>query len=287
MKTLILIDALSLLYRSFYAIRDLSTAEGMPTNAVYGFIRKLRSIRKKYAPSHWCVAFDGGLPKDRLDLLQAYKAHRPPMPHALREQLPVAREYLDAAGIASVRVEGEEADDVMASLVRWAEPEADAIYLASSDKDLFQLVSEKTSLLTLSGAGELIDRAGVKSRTGVDPEQVVDWLAMTGDTVDNIQGIHGIGPKTATALLNEYGSLEAIRNRIGDVTPDKLREALRTGWDLLSRNVDLIRLRPNIDMTRTWDDLEAREPNHEKLLSLFETLEFKNMAREIREPELF
>ena len=287
MKKLILVDALALLYRSFYAIRELSTEAGRPTNAVYGFIRKMRAIRKNYAPSHWGVAFDGGIPQERLDLLEEYKAHRPSMPHALREQLPVVEEYLDAAGIARVRVEGQEADDVLASVTRWAEPVTDEIYLASSDKDLFQLVSEKTCILTLSGHGELMDRTAVRTKTGVEPEQVVDWLAMVGDSVDNIRGIPGVGPKTAAGLLNKYGSLAGIRKHVGEIPSEKLRTEIEKGWDLLDRNVRLVRLRP--DITHNWSpsDLEVREPDSRKLLSLFDELEFRNLAREIREPELF
>lgn len=277
---------MGLLYRSFFAIRDLSTNAGRPTNAVYGFIRKLREMRRTHAPTHWGVVFDGGMPEERLELLADYKAQRPSMPDELRGQLPAVDRYLDAAGIARLRIEGQEADDVMASVTAWAEPNAGEILLASSDKDLYQLVSDKASVLPLSGSAAPMAAAAVKEKTGVEPGQVVEWLAMVGDSVDNIPGVRGVGPKTAAKLLNEYRSLAGLRKHWHEVPDGKLKQSLEEAWGVVLRNVSLIRLRRDIDCGWDWPDLEARAPDVDRLLPLLDELEFAAMARELRAPEL-
>ena len=192
--TLILIDGHNVAYRSFHAIRELSTRDGHPTNALFGFIRALAAIRNRLRPTHWCVVFDGGLPAERMAALPEYKAQRPSMPEALRIQMDDIAEYLDLAEVPRLRLEGEEADDVIASVCAHASSGAEHIRLVTSDKDLYQLVRPGVSMAPPSDLGTTIDADAVAGKTGVPPGLIVDWLALTGDTVDNIPGVPGIGP---------------------------------------------------------------------------------------------
>jgi DNA polymerase-1 len=285
--TLVLVDGTAVLYRSFYAIRDLATKAGRPTNAVFGFIRALRQLRQQWGPTHWMVAFDGGLPEERLAMMRTYKAQRPPMPPALREQLEPAQQYLDGAGVAWLRMDRQEADDVLASVVQWARPDAGRILLATSDKDMYQLVDEKVSVVSPFGKGEILDSQGVREKTGVPPDRIVEWLALTGDSSDNIPGVPGVGPKTAAALLSEYGSLAGLWAGAGGVRNEKLRVALAGGREAAERNAAMVKLRSDLECGVTWGQLAVRAPDHRRLARLFTELEFESLLRELREPGLF
>ena len=162
-KRLLLVDGMAGVYRAFYAIRDLSTRDGRPTNAIFGFIRMVRQLREHWAPTHWGVVFDGGLPEQRTQLLETYKAQRPSMPDPLRQQLDGVNTYLDAAGIWTLRVDGQEADDVMAALVRQADPEMDEVLLATNDKDMYQIVNDRVTLVGLAGKGARMGPAEVRA----------------------------------------------------------------------------------------------------------------------------
>jgi DNA polymerase-1 len=283
----VLVDGMAVLYRSFYAIRGLATKAGRPTNAVFGFIRAMDQLRRTWSPTHWLVAFDGGLPRERLALMETYKAQRPPMPDALRAQLDPARDYLERAGIPWRRLEGEEADDVIASLATWARSEADRILIASSDKDLLQLVDERVHVVSTFGRPEELDAAGVKRKTGVEPSRIVEWLALTGDASDNIPGVPGVGAKTAAALLEQYGSLEGIWRRLADVHGEKLRQSLEASRGVVERNLGMVRLKAGLACGASWDSLAVRAPDPARLVPFLRELEFESMAREVREPELF
>ena len=283
-----LVDGMAVLYRAFFAIRELSTSSGRPTNALFGFIRMLRQMMTAWHPSHVAVAFDGGLPEERTALLAEYKAQRPPLPEPLRAQIDASREYLDRAGITWLRVEGQEADDIIASLARWAEHEGDAVLIASSDKDLYQLVGGKVRVVPVSGElGTGMGPDEVKLKTGVSPAKIVEWLALVGDSADNIPGVPGVGPKTAAKLLNEFGSLEDIWCRMDAVESDRIRASLLANRPLVDRNIAMMRLRTDLVSGVTWDALRARTPDKDKLLAFYEEMEFGSLARELREPALF
>jgi len=285
-RKLVVIDALAVLYRSFFAIRGLSTAAGQATNAVYGFVRLVRQLADAEHPTHWVVVFDGGLPARRMQLVPDYKAQRPSMPQDLRSQLPLVERYLEDSRIPWLRIEGEEADDVMASLSAWAEREGSDVRLATSDKDLYQVVSDKVRILSLGGKG-LMGPAEVEDKMGVPPERVREWLALVGDGVDNIRGVDGVGSKTATALLKQFASMDDLWGRLSEIHSERIRTALETHRDIVERNLQMITLQRDIPFGRTWDDLAVREPDRARLLALFESLEFASLAREIREPTLF
>lgn len=285
---MLICDGHNIAYRSFYAIKSLSTSDGLPTNAVYGFIRQMDSLRSRFNPEHMVVVFDGGTPDRRMRLLKSYKAQRPPMPDDLRQQMALISEYLGLAGIAAVRVDGEEADDVMAAIATDAESAgARRVLIATSDKDLLQLASSVIAVCPPSGKDSPIGVNGVHEKMGIRPEQVVDWLALVGDSADNIPGIAGIGPKTATRLLNRYDSIENIYSKLEEVRPERLREGLREGRGILDRNVGLMRLDKNVDYDMDMDDMRPLAPNKTALLRFFEKLQFGRMVRDLREPKLF
>jgi DNA polymerase-1 len=220
-------------------------------------------------------------------LLETYKAQRPPMPDPLREQVATVQEYLDRARIAWVRVEGEEADDVMASLSAWAAPDVSRILLATGDKDLYQLVDGKTSVVPVSGGGAAMGPEEVKAKTGVPPNRIVAWLALVGDAADNIPGVPGVGPKTAARLLERYGSLDGIRDHLDEVQGAKLRTSLAENLEAVSRNVQMVTLRTGLAADVGWEELAVREPEPDRLLPLFEELEFHSLVRDMKQQDLF
>lgn len=281
-KKVILVDGTAAAYRAFYAIRDLSTADGRPTNAVFGFIRMLKQLEALWAPTHVGVVFDGGLPAERMALLAEYKQQRPKMPEALRLQLPLIQDYLGRAGRWWLRLEGEEADDVLATLAACLAGGESEILLASSDKDLYQLVRDGVSLVPLSGRKEKLDAGGVRDRTGVWPRQVVDWLSLVGDTADNIGGVPGIGAKTAARLLNAFGTLDRLLDEIGSLDTARLRDALQGSRERVLRNRKMIRLREDLPCVAQWSDLVVRDADTDLVLALLEELEFASMARALR-----
>jgi len=285
-SVLILVDGTAVLYRSFYAIKNLSTRDGRPTNAVFGFVRLLGQMLRTRNPTHWFVALDGGLPQERLELLKEYKAQRPRMPDDLREQCLTIERYLELADIPWLRKEGEEADDVLATLVEQCKPHASQIYIATSDKDLFQLVDEQVRILPLGGKTGVLDSEGVRAKTGVDPVHIPEWLALVGDSSDNIPGVPGVGAKTAAALLNEYGSLDGLWERLDEVRSERTRTAIRENRDAVLRNVEIVTLKRELDLGNSWEQLEVREPEPAKLVPFFEEVEFHSLAQELREQPL-
>ncbi|MBU0679778.1 MAG: hypothetical protein KJ626_16880 [Verrucomicrobia bacterium] len=194
---LLLIDGHAFAYRAYYAIRDLSTRDGRNTNALFGFIKMVRQLEEHWKPTHWAVAFDAGLPEERVSIHSEYKANRAEMPDTLHEQFEYIEEYLGACGIMSVSISGQEADDCLATLGLRAVAEGAEVLIASSDKDLFQLVSRELSIVTPTKSNVRMGPEEVKDKTGVYPELIVPWLALVGDSSDNIPGVPGVGPKTA------------------------------------------------------------------------------------------
>ena len=207
-------DGTAIAYRAFFAIRQLSTRAGRPTNAVYGFIRMVRQLEAAWRPSHWAVVFDGGLPAARMQLLPAYKAQREKMPDELRQQFAPIEEYLRRSAVATVRLEAQEADDAMASLTARARADGAEVLLATSDKDLLQLVADGVAVVSPVAGGARMGPAEVEAKLGVAPGRVVEWLALTRDTADNIPGVPGVGPKTAARLLHDFGSLAGVWARL-------------------------------------------------------------------------
>lgn len=286
-RRLLLVDGTQLFYRSFFGIKELTTRDGAPSNAVYGFVRGIHQLIDIRAPSHLVVVWDGGIPEARRSLLPEYKAQRPSMPDALRVQYAPIVEFLQCAGIPLIRRDQEEADDILASLARWAEPEADEVIVATCDKDLYQMVSDKTVMIGWGKEDKPAGRLEVFEKTGVYPEQIVDWLALTGDTVDNISGVDGVGPKTAAKLLAKFGTVDGIFREIDAVEPARIRERLILARQTVERNLALVKLNTAMDCSPGWDPLVVRPENPGKMRPFYDRMEFHSLVKGCDQGELF
>ena len=284
MDRLLIIDGHAYAYRAFHAIRDLRSPEGRPTNAIYGFVKMLAKLRAAVEPSHLMVVWDGGLSAERLAVLPEYKAQRPEMPADLKLQLDEIVDYLKAAAIASFCREGVEADDYIACLARRAADSGMTVVIASSDKDFMQLVSERVGLLNPNDKSETVWTDGqVRAKAGVAPSQIVDWLSLMGDTVDNIPGVPGVGPKTAAELLNQFGSVAVLYARLDEVKSERLRAALRTAADAVRRNRELVRLPDDLPCEFSPNALARKPADAAKLRELYQRWGFKGMLAVLEE----
>ncbi|MBI3876060.1 MAG: DNA polymerase I, partial [Verrucomicrobia bacterium] len=269
-------------YRSFFAIRSLNAPDGAPTNAIFGFIKTLLKIRGALQPAHGAVVWDGGLAAERVAALPGYKAQRPEMPSDLEKQLDGLVAWLRAAGMASLCRDGVEADDWLAGLARRAAEAGRRVVLASSDKDFMQLVSPQIGLLNPNDKSETVwTREQVVAKTGVEPEQIVDWLALVGDSVDNIPGVPGVGPKTAADLLRQFHSVEAIYRRLDEVKSDRLRGALAESRAAVLRNQQLVRLREDVAGAFALEEFAFRAPDVDALVALYGRWGFKSLRQEL------
>ena len=280
-QSVLIVDGTAVAYRAFYAVRELSTRAGQPTNALFGFVRMLRQLEAHWRPDRLVVAFDGGSPAHRLEKCPAYKAQRAPMPDDLRSQLGLINEYLDAAGVPRILLKGQEADDVIATLADRAARAGAVVRLATSDKDLMQLVDERVRIVPPTQADDELDAAGVAAKTGVKPSQIVDWLALIGDAADNIPGVNGIGPKTATKLLAQFGSLPECFAQADRIESDRVRGKLQAGRATAELNVQLMALDKHVPGVPEWRDVPAPAPDAAKLKAFFGKYELHRFAAEI------
>ena len=282
MSRLLIVDGHAYAYRAFHAIQGLSSPAGRPTNAIYGFIKMLLKMRASLAPTHLMVVWDGGLSAERMAALPEYKAHRPEMPADLGAQIDEIIRYLEAAGLASFCREGVEADDYIACLARRAAPAGMEVVIASSDKDFMQLVSAGIGLLNPHDKTETVWTAEqVRSKSGVEPGQIVDWLSLMGDSVDNIPGVPGVGPKTAAGLLRQFGSVAELYRRLDEVKSEKLRSALRAAAEAVRRNLELVRLKNDLSCDFSAEALAVKPADADRLGELFRQWGFKTMLVEL------
>jgi DNA polymerase I len=284
MDRLLIVDGHAYAYRAFHAIRRLRSPDGQPTNAIYGFIKMLAKMRAAMEPACLVVVWDGGLDAGRMAALPEYKAHRPGMPDDLKSQLDGIAGYLKAAGIASFCREGVEADDYIACLARRAADAGMEVVIASSDKDFMQLVSGRVGLLNPNDkSGMIWTDEQVRAKSGIEPSQVVDWLSLTGDSVDNIPGVPGVGPKTAADLLNQFGSIHGLYERLDEVKSEKLRAALRASEDVVQRNRELVRLRDDLPCEFSPDELAEKPADAGQLRELYRQWGFKTLLATLEE----
>jgi DNA polymerase-1 len=285
-ERLLIIDGHSYAYRAFHAIRELHSPSGQPTNAIYGFIKMLAKLRTSTVPTHWIVVWDGGLSAERMAALPEYKAQRPEMPDSLRIQLDEIVSYLEAAGVASFCREGIEADDVIACLARRAEKLKWMTVIASADKDFMQLVSAQVGLLNPHDKTEAIwTDEQVRNKTGVEPSQIVDWLSLMGDNVDNIPGVPGVGPKTATELLKQFGSIEELFGRLDEVKSERLRAALFSSREAVKRNRELVRLH-EVACDFSPEEMAVKTPDTALMRELYSRWGFKTLLAALEESVL-
>ena len=285
MPTLLIVDGHAYAYRAFHAIKRLESPAGRPTNAIYGFIKMLEKIRQEIRPEYVTIIWDGGMDAERMELLPAYKAQRPEMPADLRSQLDEIQKYLAAAGFGSECRDGFEADDYIASLAVSAVSSGIRVLIASSDKDFMQLVSAQVGLINPGDKSGMIWQAEhVEAKTEVKPGQVVDWLALTGDAVDNIPGVPGVGPKTAAKLLNQFGSVNELYERLAEVSSDKLRESLAVFREIVQRNIKMVQLKKDLPLGTMLADALVRLPDVSRLGQLYQEWGFKGLLASLPGP---
>jgi 5'-3' exonuclease len=286
---LLLIDGHYYVYRSFFAIRNLSNSRGEPTNAIYGFIKTVRKMIKDLQPDLAAVLWDMGMPQRRVALQPDYKATRAEMPEEMRVQLTTIQNAVPMMGIASIGVEDTEADDLMATYACAARRRGDEVVLATNDKDLFQLVDEKcrvystnkTDLAAPTDPFVLLGEDKVREKWGVPPGQIGEVLALIGDSVDNIPGIEGLGPKTAATLLKEHGNLESLLGNLDAVKSERTREKLRAGIPRIRQNQEMVRLDLDLPLPKTLEELGI-SPKYAELVPLLEHCEFKGLTAEVK-----
>ena len=278
-KPLLLVDGSSYLFRAFHALPDLKTRDGFHTGAVRGVISMLRKLAKDYEGSPIAVVFDAKGRTFRNDLYKDYKANRPPMPDDLREQIEPIHQIIRAMGLPLLIVPDVEADDVIGTLATQATRERRETVISTGDKDMAQLVSDHVTLVNTMTDTRL-DRAGVEEKFGVPLEGIVDYLALMGDSVDNIPGVPKVGPKTAAKWLNQYGSLDEVM-AAADQIKGKVGENLRGALDQLPLSRDLTRIKCDVDLDVHVTDLRPEAPDPAALRELFERLEFKTWIDEL------
>jgi DNA polymerase-1 len=277
--SLFLIDGSNNVYRSYYAIRNLTNSSGFATNAVYGFTTVLRKLLKDHNPDNIAVAFDEGPATIRHEQFVDYKKDRKPMPDDLSVQIPLVYEVLDGFRIPIIRASGWEADDFLGSLACVARERGYTVVLATSDKDFFQLVGEGIALYH-TGREVLYDAKGVEEAFGLPPEKVVDVMAIWGDAIDNIPGVPGIGEKGAKALIQQFGSLEGVYENLDKIKRASQRKALEENRDKAFLSRDLAKIKCDLEVDIDFDTLKRQEPDRTKLHDVFSRLEFASLMQE-------
>lgn len=279
---LFLVDGHSFCYRAYYAIRNLSNSKGEPTNAIYGFITMLRKLIQDYGPDHLAICFDHAKPTFRHEKYKDYKANRSPMPEDLCQQIEPIKDFCKAFRFAMFEMPGYEADDVIGTLARRAEKIGYEVFIITGDKDAMQLVNERVRILNPHKDGTVYDVAAVKKKfDGLGPDQVIDVMALMGDSSDNIPGVHGIGEKTAVKLIQEFGSVENLMNHLEKIKSKKQQEMLAGGRDDALLSKDLARIDTEVDFDVDWDSLELRPPDEEHLINLVKRYEFRALLKEL------
>ncbi len=280
---ILLVDSFAQIYRCYHAVRHLSTADGVPTNAVFAMTKFLLKLEKEHPSENGAFVFDKGRPRFRMELAPDYKANRPPMPEELQIQLPVIRELIQDFGWAIVEHDGYEADDLIGSIAS-AFP-AHRVVIFSGDKDLSQVIDDRVEMLVPDPAGSVTKRGveEVLKKFGVPPSGIVDYLALIGDASDNIPGVEGVGPKTAAALLQQFGSGEELFRRLDEVKRESLRAKLAGAKDLFEKNVRLVTLDTVPPENVVWElgCLKRSAPDYAKIRAVAGKMELKSILREI------
>jgi DNA polymerase I len=284
---LMLLDTYGLVYRAFFALPGLTTSKGVPINAVYGFTMMLNKLIADEKPTHVVAAFDKGTPAERVTLFSEYKAQRRVMPDELRSQFALVRRVLAAYGIPIVEVEGQEADDVIATLARQAEEAGEQTVVVTGDLDLLQIVDERTTVLTTRrGITELgrYDPAAVRERFGLDPSQLPDYRGLKGDPSDNLPGIPGVGEKTASKLLQAAGSLDALVADPSLAGNPKFAKLIEEYGEQARLCRTLSTVRRDLPIAVDWEDSYYRAPPDADLYRLYSELEFKTLLAKLQPP---
>ncbi len=278
-KPLILVDGSSYLYRAYHAMPDLSNSTGEPTGAAYGTVNMIRKLLAEYEPEYIVVVFDAKGKNFRHELYPEYKAHRPPMPEDLRPQVAIIHGILAAMGLKIVSIEGVEADDVIGTLAHYASGLGLDTVISTGDKDMAQLVTKQVSLIdTMKGVA--LDEQGVADKFGVPPGAMIDYLALVGDSADNIPGVPKVGPKTASKWLQQYGDLDTIISHAGEIK-GKVGDNLRAHLAQLPISHQLATIKCDVDLKLDLDDLGRQAADEKTLAEYYKKFEFKAWLAEL------
>ncbi|MEC8443316.1 MAG: 5'-3' exonuclease H3TH domain-containing protein, partial [Pseudomonadota bacterium] len=285
-KPVILVDGSSYLFRAFHAIPMLTNSKGLHTNAIKGVISMVKRLGKDYPESQVIVIFDAKGKTFRNDIYPEYKAHRPPMPDELREQIEPIHNIIRAMGLPLLIIDGVEADDVIGTLAAQALEHKQDVIVSTGDKDMAQLVNEHVSLINTMN-DVFMDVAGVNEKFGVPPEHIIDYLALMGDKVDNIPGVPKVGEKTAVGLVAGLGSLEDIYANLDKVKELSFRGAktlapkLEEHKDQAFLSKELATIKCDVELEQGLTEIKSTEPDQETLLTLFRDMEFKAWIAEL------
>ena len=278
---LVLIDGSSYLYRAFHALPSLTNSHGEPTGALHGVLNMINKLVREEQATHIAVVFDAPGKTFRDDLFAAYKATRPPMPDDLRSQVEPILAAVKAMGLPLLQITGVEADDVIGTLCKRGADAGLKVLVSTGDKDMAQLVNDHVTLVnTMSDS--VLDRAAVKEKFDVFPEQIIDYLALVGDTSDNIPGVPKVGAKTAAKWLNQYGSADGIVAHADEIT-GKVGDSLRESIEQLRLSQQLATIKLDVDLPLTIDELQRGSSNTEDLRSIFGRYELRTLLRQVEE----
>ena len=288
---LLLIDGHYYVYRSFFAIPNLSNSKGEPTNAIFGFTKTLRLMLKHLQPGLGAVFWDEGMPERRVKLQPAYKETRKEMPLPMVPQLEFIQKLTPMLGFTNISLPNTEADDLMGCYAMAAcKRKGMEVILATNDKDLYQLIgpcvkvytTAKTDLVSPKDAFALLGEAEATTKWGVPPKMIGDILALSGDSVDNIPGVAGLGRKTASALIKEFGDLDSLMAKIDKVKSDKMRLKLLAARDQIEQNRQMVELDCHMELPLAIDELKIK-PDYPALIAQLEKCEFKSLLQEVKD----
>ena len=280
----LLVDGFNMAFRAFYGMPELTRADGFPTGALHGWVKTMWRLQDQEKPDGMLVFFDLGGSQDRLALHPEYKAQRKETPEPLEKQIPVIKELTRAMGLVGVELDGVESDDLLAAQARMLANAGHEVLIVSADKDFAQCVDERIKMLQPPPTANpklgwrVLDPTGVKEKFGVPPAQIAEYLALIGDTSDNIPGINGVGPKTAAKWFEEFKTLEGIIAGAVNLKPERFREAVAKEAERLRMNLKLTTLRT----TSPLPHVGPGEPQTARLFDLLESLEMKSSLAEAR-----
>ncbi|MBP9853910.1 MAG: DNA polymerase I [Candidatus Omnitrophica bacterium] len=279
MDKLFLIDGHALCYRSFFAIRELTASTGQATNAVFGFVNTLRKIMREFNPQYLAVCFDSKEKTHRAKKYTDYKIQRPRMPELLIDQIPIIKEVISAYHLPIFEMGGYEADDIIATLTELATQNKLEVTIVTEDKDMFQLSNKHTHFFS-PRKDQILKENDVRVKLGFDPIHITDFIALAGDSSDNIPGVDGLGPVTATKLILDYGDIDGIYKNIENISKEKVKEKLVNQREIAFLSKELAMLDKNVPLKFDLDKLRVGEPNKNRLYELFKQLEFNRFAQE-------
>ncbi|MGO9614045.1 MAG: 5'-3' exonuclease H3TH domain-containing protein [Dissulfurispiraceae bacterium] len=276
--TLYLIDGHSYVYRAYHAIKNLSNSRGLPTNAIYGFTTMMLKIIKEKKPDALCIVFDSAAPTERHKLYEKYKAQRPETPPDLLTQIPAIKKIIEAFNISTVELPGYEADDIICTIARKAAMQGCEVFIVSGDKDMMQALDTQIKIYDPM-KDSVVDKEYVKKRYGVPPERISEFMAITGDVVDNIPGVKGIGEKTARDLLTAADSLDELLNNPERIENERLRKMIMANLDTIKLSKTLATIDTHLPIELNTNEFMLKKPDWSALLHLFSEFEFKTLLR--------